>query len=169
MPRLLPPAKSVFVTSNIHPGKPASSSLPLTGSCRSQSSIGGFLSEISGSQTYNNFEFTPDATLQRFVQFGGSSTRRKEFPMTVSALYMRSLWQFAVCISLTTLNIAALMFLIDCVLDHELSPFVLVSLVPMAWTLTNIWHHASRDLVLLGEAVTMLELEYEAGQRAQRV
>ena len=89
--------------------------------------------------------------------------------MTISALYRRSLWQFAVCISLTTLNIAALMFLVDCILDHELSPFVLVSLVPMAWTLTNIWHHARRDLVLVAEAVTMLELEYREGQRAVRV
>jgi len=89
--------------------------------------------------------------------------------MTVSALYRRSLWQFAVCISLTTLNIASLMFLVDCMLEHELSPFVLVSLVPMAWTLTNIWHHARRDLVLVGEAVTMLELEYKAGQRVERV
>ena len=46
---------------------------------------------------------------------------------------------------------------------------VLVSLVPMAWTLANIWHHAMRDLVLVGEAVTIHELEYEAGQRAERV
>jgi hypothetical protein len=89
--------------------------------------------------------------------------------MTISAIYRRSLWQFAVCISLTTLNIAALIFLVDCLLDHELSPFVLVSLVPMAWTLANIWHHARRDLVLVGEAVTILELEYKAGQRAERV
>jgi len=89
--------------------------------------------------------------------------------MTISALYRRSLWQFAVCIWLTTSNIAALIFLVDCLLDHELSPFVLVLLVPMAWTLANIWHHARRDLVLVGEAVTMLELEYKAGQRVERV
>ena len=89
--------------------------------------------------------------------------------MTISALYRRSLWQFAVCILLTTLNAAALIFLVDCILDDELSPFILFSLVPMTWTLTNIWHHARKDLVLVGEAVTILELEYEAEQRAEHV
>ena len=89
--------------------------------------------------------------------------------MTVAELYRRSLWRFAVCISLTTLNVAALMFLVDCILDQELSPFVLVFLVPMAWTLTNIWHHARQDLMLVAEAVTMLELGFEVEQRAERV
>ena len=89
--------------------------------------------------------------------------------MTFAELYRCSLWRFAVCISLTTLNIAALMFLLECIVNHELSPFVLVSMVPMAWTLRNIWHHGRRDLVLVGEAVTMLELGYEAGQRAEHV
>jgi hypothetical protein len=89
--------------------------------------------------------------------------------MTISAIYRRSLWQFAVCIWLTALNIAALIFLVDCLLDHELSPFVLVSLVPMAWTLANICNHTRRDLLLVGEAVTMLEFEYEVRQRAVRV
>jgi hypothetical protein len=88
--------------------------------------------------------------------------------MTVAELYRRSLCRFAICISLTTLNVAALTFLVDCILRRELSPFVLVCLVPMAWTLTNIWHHAMRDLMVVAEAVTMLDLKYNAGQRAER-
>ena len=89
--------------------------------------------------------------------------------MTVAELHRRSLCRFAVCISLTTLNGAALMFLVDCILDQELSPFVLVCLVPMAWTLTNIWHHARRNLILVAEAVAIHELGYEVEQRADRV
>ena len=69
--------------------------------------------------------------------------------MTITALYRRSLWRFAVCILLTTFNAAALVFLVDCILEDELSPFILFSLVPMTWTLTNIWHEARKDLVLV--------------------
>lgn len=89
--------------------------------------------------------------------------------MTTAALYRRSLWRFAVCILLTTFNAAALVFLIDCILEDELLPFILFSLVPMAWTLRNIWHEARKDLVLVRIAVTTFDIEGEAEQRAEHV
>ena len=89
--------------------------------------------------------------------------------MTTTALYRRSLWRFAVCILLTTFNAAALVFLVDCILEDELSPFILFSLVPMTWTLTKIWHEARKDLVLVRIAVTTYDIEDEAEQRAEHV
>ena len=89
--------------------------------------------------------------------------------MTIAALYRRSLWRFAVCILLTTFNAAALVFLVDCILEDELSPFILFSLVPMAWTLRNIWHEARKDLVLVGNRMTTFDIENEAEQRAKHV
>jgi hypothetical protein len=89
--------------------------------------------------------------------------------MTFIGLYRRSLWQFAVCILLTTLNAAALVFLVDCIFEDELSPFILFSLVPMTWTLTKIWREARKDLVLVSIATTTLDIEGEAEQRSEHV
>jgi hypothetical protein len=89
--------------------------------------------------------------------------------MTTTALYRRSLWRFAVCILLTTFNAAALVFLVDCILEDELSPFIPFSLVPMTWTLTKIWREATKDLVLVTIALTTLDIEDEAEQRAEQV
>jgi hypothetical protein len=89
--------------------------------------------------------------------------------MTTIALYRRSLWRFAVCILLTTFNAAALVFLVDCILEDELSPFILFSLVPMTWTLTKIWREARKDLVLVTIALTTLDIEDEVEQRAEQV
>ena len=74
---------------------------------------------------------------------------RKDLSIMITALYRRSLWRFAVCILLTTFNAAGLVFLVDCILENQLSPFILFSLVPMTWTLTKIWHEAKKDLVLV--------------------
>jgi hypothetical protein len=89
--------------------------------------------------------------------------------MPVVEVYWRSLWQFAVCILLTTFNAAALVFLVHYILEDELSPFILFSVVPMIWTLTKIWHRAKKDLVLVGIVLTTLDIEEEAEQRAEHV
>ena len=162
-----PPTKSVRSTSNINPGRPASSYGHRPAAVRRDPETMDISLKhpVPGSTTISKCHrnHSPQNSRIRLI-----SNPEKGKPCNIVALPTQPV-AIAVCILLTTFNAAALVFLVDCMYEDELSPFILFSLVPMTWTLTKIWREARKDLVLVSIAATTLDIEREAEQRSEHV
>jgi hypothetical protein len=80
--------------------------------------------------------------------------------MSATELYRRALTRFAISLILTVIDgLSCLLALYNAVGNNVMFALILFLLVPLAWTLINIWQHTLRDLRRIQGVVTYTELE----------
>jgi hypothetical protein len=74
--------------------------------------------------------------------------------MPTAFVYRRVLRRFATCIVFTILNLVVCALMIHWAAEREVSPVLLLLIVPLALTLGNMWRCTVRDLLYIDSAIS---------------
>ena len=79
--------------------------------------------------------------------------------MPTAFVYRRALRRFATSIVFTIFNIIVCALMVHWVSEREVSPLLLLLIMPLALTLANMWRCTLKDLASVGAAVSAAKAE----------
>ena len=79
--------------------------------------------------------------------------------MPTAFVYRRALRRFATSIVFTILNLVVCALMVHWVAGQKASPALLLLIVPLALTLSNMWRHTADDLLYIDSAISSANTE----------